>query len=46
MKRIIRDRKLTKEEADKYNKIRKEIAEELPDLIARHHEQVKKKKKS
>jgi DNA-binding XRE family transcriptional regulator len=40
MKRIIRDRKLTAEEAAKYRKIRAQVAEELPDLIARHHERV------
>lgn len=38
MKRIIRDRYLTTEEAEKYRKIREQVAEELPELIARHHE--------
>jgi DNA-binding XRE family transcriptional regulator len=37
MKRVIRDRRLTPEEAAKYQAIREQIAEELPDLIARHH---------
>lgn len=37
MKRITRNRKLTAEEAAKYNAIRGQVAEELPDLIARHH---------
>src|SRR5262249_2608159 len=32
------DRRLTPEEAAKYKAIREQIAEELPDLIARHHE--------
>jgi DNA-binding XRE family transcriptional regulator len=36
MKRITRDRRLTPEEAAKYQAIRKQVAEELPDLIARH----------
>jgi ribosome-binding protein aMBF1 (putative translation factor) len=40
MKRIIRDRRLTPEEAAKYKAIREQVAEELPDLIARHHERL------
>jgi len=40
MKQIIRDRRLTPEEVAKYAKIREQIAEELPDLIARHHERM------
>lgn len=36
MKRIIRDRKLTPEEAAKYNKIREQVAQDLPDLLAKH----------
>ena len=40
MKRIIRDRRLTPEEAAKYKTIRAQVAEELPDLIARHHERM------
>jgi DNA-binding Xre family transcriptional regulator len=40
MRRIIRDRKLTPEEAAKYGEVRKKIAEELPELIARHHERM------
>lgn len=36
IRRITRDRRLTPEEAAKYNEIRKKVAEELPDLIARH----------
>ncbi len=40
MKRIIRNRKLTSEEAAKYKAIRDQVAEELPDLIARHHERM------
>src|SRR5438309_11796751 len=40
MKRITRDRKLTPEEAIRYKAIRAKIAEELPDLIARHHERM------
>ncbi len=38
MKRITREHLLTTEEADKDQSIRDQIAEELPDLIARHHE--------
>jgi ribosome-binding protein aMBF1 (putative translation factor) len=37
MKRIIRDRRLTPEEAAKYKAIREKVAEDLPNLIARHH---------
>lgn len=37
MKRITRDRRLTPDEAAKYRAIRAQVAEELPDLIARHH---------
>jgi DNA-binding XRE family transcriptional regulator len=40
MKRITRDRRLTAEEAAKYNAIRKHVDGELPDLIARHHERM------
>ena len=40
MKRITRDRRLTHEEAAKYKAIREQVAEELPDLIARHHERM------
>jgi predicted transcriptional regulator len=40
MKRIIRDRRLTPEEAAKYKTIRQQVAEELPDIIARHHERM------
>jgi DNA-binding XRE family transcriptional regulator len=38
MKRITRERRLTPEEAAKYKAIRAQVAEELPNLIARHHE--------
>jgi DNA-binding Xre family transcriptional regulator len=40
MKRIIRDRRLTAEEAAKYKTVREQVAQELPDLIARHHERM------
>lgn len=40
MKRIVRQRRLTSEEAAKYKAAREQIAEELPDLIARHHERM------
>jgi DNA-binding XRE family transcriptional regulator len=38
LKRIIRDRRLTPEEAAKYRKVRQQVAAELPELVARHHE--------
>jgi putative ABC transport system ATP-binding protein len=38
MLRIIRNRRLTSQEAEKYRDIRTQIAQELPELIARHHE--------
>lgn len=38
MKRIVRDRRLTAEEAAKYNRIREQVTVELPELIERHHE--------
>jgi DNA-binding XRE family transcriptional regulator len=40
MKRITRNRRLTPKEAAKYRAIREQVAEELPDLIARHHERM------
>src|SRR6476660_7512105 len=40
MKRITRDRRLTPEEAAKYKAVREQVAGELPDLIARHHERM------
>jgi DNA-binding Xre family transcriptional regulator len=40
MKRITRDRRLTPAEAAKYKNIRDQVAEELPDLIERHHERM------
>lgn len=38
MKRIVRERRLTPEEAAHYNKIRDQVEQDLPDLIARHRE--------
>jgi DNA-binding XRE family transcriptional regulator len=40
MRRITRNRRLTAAEAAKYKAIREHIAEELPDLILRHHERI------
>ncbi len=40
MKRVTRERQLTSEEAQKYQVIRDQVAQELPDLIARHHERL------
>ncbi len=36
LRRIVRNRWLTPEEAAKYRRIREQVAEELPDLVARH----------
>lgn len=38
MKRIIRDRRLTPEEAAQYQQVREQVTDELPELIARHQE--------
>jgi DNA-binding XRE family transcriptional regulator len=38
LRRITRDRRLTPEEAAKYKQVREQVAAELPDLVARHHE--------
>lgn len=38
-----RNRPLTPEQIEKYNKIRQQIAEELPDLIVRHQERMAEK---
>lgn len=38
MKRIIRDRRLTPEEAEKYKHIREQVDQDLPDLVAQHQE--------
>jgi DNA-binding Xre family transcriptional regulator len=40
MKRITRNQRLTPEEAAKYKAIREQVAEELPDLVARHHQRL------
>jgi hypothetical protein len=40
MKRISRNRRLTPEEAAKYKAGREQVAQELPDLIDRHHERM------
>src|SRR5947208_1452870 len=40
MKRITRDRRRTPDEAAKYKAVREQVAAELPDLIARHHERM------
>ena len=37
MQRITRDRRLTRQEAEKYKAARESVTRELPDLIARHH---------
>jgi DNA-binding XRE family transcriptional regulator len=40
MKRITRDRRLTPEETAKYKAVREQVAAELPELVARHHERM------
>lgn len=40
MRRIARSRRLTPEEAAKYRAVRGQVARELPDLVARHHERM------
>jgi hypothetical protein len=40
MRRITRDRRLTPEEAAKYTAVREQVAQELPQLICRHHERL------
>jgi len=40
MKRIIRKTRLGPDESSKYASVRKRVADELPDLVARHHERV------
>jgi DNA-binding XRE family transcriptional regulator len=38
IRRIARNRQLTSEESAKHRQIRERVAEELPELITRHHE--------
>ncbi len=40
MKRITRNRTLSPEETAKLTAVREQVAEEVPELIARHHERV------
>ncbi len=40
MKRITRDRRLTPEEAAKLKAIRKQVEDELPELVERHQERL------
>ncbi len=40
MKRISRARRLTPDEAAKYQAVRQQVAEELPELVARHEERL------
>lgn len=40
MKRILRNRRLTRDEAAKYKDIRRKIAGELPDLVERHQDRM------
>lgn len=43
IKRIVRDRLLTPEEADEDCRIRELVEKDLPDLIKQHHERMEKK---
>jgi len=38
--RVTRNRRLSAEEAEKYRKIRQQVADELPELVARHHDRM------
>ena len=40
MKRVTRDDRLTPDEAAKYKAVREQVAAELPELVARHHERM------
>jgi DNA-binding Xre family transcriptional regulator len=40
VKRITRTRRLTPDEAAKYKAIREQVAQELPDLVARHSQRM------
>lgn len=40
LRRITRNRRLSPKEAAQYREVREQVAEELPDLIARHHERL------
>ena len=40
LRRITRDRRLSRDEASKYREIRTQVEKELPDLIGRHHERL------
>ena len=40
LRRINRDRRLSQDEASKYREFRERVGEELPELIARHHERL------
>jgi DNA-binding XRE family transcriptional regulator len=40
IRRVTRERRLTAEESAKYATVRAQVAAELPDLIARHHERM------
>jgi DNA-binding XRE family transcriptional regulator len=40
MNRIIRDRRLTPEEAARYKAIREQVAQDLPALVERHHQRM------
>lgn len=40
MKRITRDRRISPAEAAQHKAVREQVAEELPELVARHHERM------
>jgi len=40
LRRTIRNRSLSSEEAARYRKVREQVAEEMPELMERHHERL------
>ncbi len=40
LRRVVRNRKLTRQEAAKYRAVREEVAEELPELVGRHQDRI------
>jgi DNA-binding XRE family transcriptional regulator len=40
LRRTSRNRSLSLEEAAQYREVRKQVAEEMPELVARHHERL------
>jgi DNA-binding XRE family transcriptional regulator len=40
LRRVTRGRRLSAEEAEKYRNVRQQVADELPELVARHHQRM------